>query len=90
MKRYSVKMVSLQETKWFGCEAYDVAGSVVLTSGRSKVKMWLGHLARMPEHRLPKITLFNWLPSMRWSQDEVEGCCEEEYEGCGDWGRVVV
>ena len=26
---------------------------------------WLGHLARMPEHRMPKITLFSWLPQTR-------------------------
>lgn len=34
MKRYNVKVVGLQETKWFGCDVYDVAGSVVLASGR--------------------------------------------------------
>ena len=34
MKRYKVKVVGLQETKWFGCDVYDVAGCVVLTSGR--------------------------------------------------------
>ena len=33
-KRYNVKVVGLQETKWFGCDVYDVAGSVVLGSGR--------------------------------------------------------
>ena len=26
---------------------------------------WLGHLARMPEHRLPKVMLFSWLPQPR-------------------------
>ena len=26
---------------------------------------WLGHLARMPEHRLPKSALFGWLPQPR-------------------------
>ena len=26
---------ALQETKWFGCEMYEVAGSVVLTTGRA-------------------------------------------------------
>ena len=34
IKRYKVKVVGLQETKWFGCDVYDVAGSVVLASGR--------------------------------------------------------
>ena len=35
MKRYNMKVVGLHETKWFGCDICDVAGSVVLTSGRS-------------------------------------------------------
>ena len=26
---------------------------------------WLGHLARMQDHRLPKIGLFGWLPQAR-------------------------
>ena len=34
IKRYSVKVVGLQETKWFGNEVYDVSGAAVLTSGR--------------------------------------------------------
>ena len=34
LKRYNVKVAGLQETKWFGCEVYDVGRSVVLTSGR--------------------------------------------------------
>ena len=36
MKRYGVKVAALQETKWFGCEVYQVGGSIVLTSGREK------------------------------------------------------
>ena len=34
LKRYNVKVAGLQETKCFGCDVYDVAGSVVLTAGR--------------------------------------------------------
>ena len=26
---------------------------------------WLGHVARMPEHRMPKMALFGWLPQPR-------------------------
>ena len=26
---------------------------------------WLGHVARMPDHRTPKICLFSWLPQPR-------------------------
>ena len=31
-----MKVIALQETKRFGSEVYQVAGSVVLTSGREK------------------------------------------------------
>ena len=34
LKRYNVKVADLQETKWFKCDVYDVARSVVLTAGR--------------------------------------------------------
>ena len=35
LRTYNVKVAGLQETKWFGCDVYEVMGSVVLTSGRS-------------------------------------------------------
>ena len=35
MRRYDMKVVGLQETKWLGCDVYDVAGSVVFTAGRA-------------------------------------------------------
>ena len=35
LKRYDVKVAALQEMKWFGCEVYQVNGSVVLTAGRN-------------------------------------------------------
>jgi len=34
MKRYGLKVAGLQETRWFDCDACEVAGCVVLTSGR--------------------------------------------------------
>ena len=33
-RRYDMKVVGLQETKFLGCDVYDVARSVVLTAGR--------------------------------------------------------
>ncbi len=32
--RYKIDVAALQETKWFGCEAYHVGASMVLTAGR--------------------------------------------------------
>ena len=34
MKRYGVKVATLQETKWFGCEVYQVGGGIVLIQER--------------------------------------------------------
>ena len=34
LNRYNVKIASLQETRWFGNDVYDVDGSLVLTAGR--------------------------------------------------------
>ena len=31
MKRYNMKVVGLQKTKWFESETHDVAGAVVIT-----------------------------------------------------------
>ena len=36
MKRYGVKVAALQETKWFGCEVYQMGGGIVYISGREK------------------------------------------------------
>ena len=36
MKRYGMKVAALQETKWFGCEVYQVGGVIVLISEREK------------------------------------------------------
>ena len=33
MKRYGMKVVALQQSKWFVCEVYQVGGGIVLTSG---------------------------------------------------------
>ena len=35
MEQYNIKIGALQETKWFGSNAYQIAGSVVLTTVRS-------------------------------------------------------
>ena len=38
---------------------------------RRKSLEWLGHLARLPDHRVPKSMLFSWLcepcPMQMWS-----------------------
>ena len=34
LDRYQVNVAALQETKWFGVDAYRIGGSVVLTTGR--------------------------------------------------------
>ena len=34
LDRYQVNVAALQETKWFGVDAYRIGGSVVLTAGR--------------------------------------------------------
>ena len=34
LNRFQIEVAGLQETKWFGSEAYAVANSVVLSSGR--------------------------------------------------------
>ena len=34
LEKYSLVITALQETKWFGSEAYQISGSIVLTSGR--------------------------------------------------------
>ena len=36
LRRYKIKVAWLQETKWFGSEVYNIAGSTVLTSGLNK------------------------------------------------------
>ena len=35
LERYDIVVGALQETKWFGCEVYEVNRSVVLTAGRT-------------------------------------------------------
>ena len=35
LERYHIVVVALQETEWFGCEVYEVNGSVVLTASRT-------------------------------------------------------
>ena len=35
LERYDIVVGTLQETKWFGCEVYEMNGSVVLTAGRT-------------------------------------------------------
>ena len=35
LERYDFVVGALQETKWFGCEMYEVNGSMVLTAGQT-------------------------------------------------------
>jgi len=37
----------------------------ISTKLRKKRLEWLGHVARMPSHRIPRICLFGWLPQTR-------------------------
>ena len=55
---------------------------------------WVGHIARMPDCRIPRMCLFGWLsktrpvggPRRRWRS----GLDQERYEGCGDQGGWLV
>ena len=40
---------------------------------------WLGHLARMDDHRLPENILFGWL-SKRRDKDKMAGPCKERFK----------
>ena len=50
---------------------------------------WLGHLARMQDHRLPKSVLFGWLPQPRpWSGHAGDGGMRTGHAGDGGmWPR---
>ena len=52
---------------------------------------WLGHLARMPEHCIPKMTLFGWLPQPSGrAEEKMEGHHPQGLETRGHTRRQVV
>ena len=52
--------ISMAEVRRRWCDEETAADKV-----KKRRLEWLGHLARMPDHRVPKSTLFSWLPEPR-------------------------